>query len=352
MLPGISIGFPFNDANVNTSAFVVLSRRKKLKNIRNMSCREPLTVSIYAEEATLISNWTLQYPTIETGGDLFGLWESESNVVVQLVLGPGKKSRRTRTSFFQDEEYLSQVGGSLTTREGLCNVGAWHSHHSLNLPGPSNGDAETIWRNLPTPGRFLLLIASIEIRGDGRPKIEMTFSLFDSGGEKKKMLRMKCKILEGNSPLRAKPEIKRMLCSGAEVTEDTATKQARRNDGERSERKTCEGGGSHSEKQWSDFTSEKHRKRNGRILRAVPPQQNPSNSTSRKHPTTDDNYSHKGDNGNGRSDVQRAARLPQNSRKSTSRRHPTTDYPHRYKREDHYETNRNDSFEDGCCVIL
>ena len=77
-----------------------------------MSSREPLTVSIYAEEATLISNWTLQYPTIETGGDLFGLWESESNVVVQLVLGPGKKSRRTRTSFFQDEEYLSQVGGS------------------------------------------------------------------------------------------------------------------------------------------------------------------------------------------------------------------------------------------------
>ena len=340
-----------------------------------MSSREPLTVSIYAEEATLISNWTLQYPTIETGGDLFGLWESESNVVVQLVLGPGKKSRRTRTSFFQDEEYLSQVGGSLTTREGLCNVGAWHSHHSLNLPGPSNGDAETIWRNLPTPGRFLLLIASIEIRGDGRPKIEMTFSLFDSGGEKKKMLRMKCKILEGNSPLRAKPEIKRMLCSGAEVTEDTATKQARRNDGERSERKTCEGGGSHSEKQWSDFTSEKHRKRNGRILRAVPPQQNPSNSTSRKHPTTDDNYSHKGDNGNGRSDVQRAARLPQNSRKSTSRRHPTTDdryfyedkdgnlfirvdavplrqHPSNYKREDRYETNRNDSFEDGCCVIL
>lgn len=337
-----------------------------------MSSREPLTVSIYAEEATLISNWTLQYPTIETGGDLFGLWESESNVVVQLVLGPGKKSRRTRTSFFQDEEYLSQVGGSLTTREGLCNVGAWHSHHSLNLPGPSNGDAETIWRNLPTPGRFLLLIASIEIRGDGRPKIEMTFSLFDSGGEKKKMLRMKCKILEGNSPLRAKPEIKRMLCSGAE---DMATKQARRNDGERSERKTCEGGGSHSEKQWSDFTSEKHRKRNGRILRAVPPQQNPSNSTSRKHPTTDDNYFHKGDNGNGRSDVQRAARLPQNSRKSTSRRHPTTDdryfyedkdgnlfiridavplrqHPSNYKREDRYETNRNDSFEDGCCVIL
>ena len=335
-----------------------------------MSSREPLTVSIYAEEATLISNWTLQYPTIETGGDLFGLWESESNVVVQLVLGPGKKSRRTRTSFFQDEEYLSQVGGSLTTREGLCNVGAWHSHHSLNLPGPSNGDAETIWRNLPTPGRFLLLIASIETRGDGRPKIEMTFSLFDSGGEKKKMLRMKCKILEGNSPLRAKPEIKRMLCSGAE---DMATKQARRNDGERSERKTCEGGGSHSEKQWSDFTSEKHRKRNGRILRAVPPQQNPSNSTSRKHPTTDDNYFHKGDNG--RSDVQRAARLPQNSRKSTSRRHPTTDdryfyedkdgnlfiridavplrqHPSNYKREDRYETNRNDSFEDGCCVIL
>lgn len=198
----------------------------------------PLTVFIYESEAALISNWTLQYKRIETGGDLFGLWQSESQVVVQAVLGPGKNCKRAQTSFFQDEQYLNDVGGFLTTTEGLCNIGGWHSHHTMNLPGPSTGDAATIWRHLPTPGRFLLLIASIEVK-QNVPKVSMTFSLFDSSGGKKQMLSMKLCILNGNSPLRENSSIVQNMSLGAE--DRVSNVEYKNQERDSKERKTCEG---------------------------------------------------------------------------------------------------------------
>ena len=48
-----------------------------------------------------ICKWVLKHENIETGGDLFGLWLDEHTAVVQFVLGPGEKCRRTTTSFFQ-----------------------------------------------------------------------------------------------------------------------------------------------------------------------------------------------------------------------------------------------------------
>ena len=131
-----------------------------------------ITVFIYEEDATLINKWALQYPKIETGGDLFGLWQTESEVVVQLAIGPGEHCRRTTTAFFQDERYLGAVGNHLTSTEGLCNIGEWHSHHCLNLPEPSAGDKQTIWRHLPTYklNRFLLFIVTID-RDNGHPDI-------------------------------------------------------------------------------------------------------------------------------------------------------------------------------------
>lgn len=198
----------------------------------------PLTVFIYESEAALISKWTLQYKRIETGGDLFGLWQSESQVVVQAVLGPGKNCKRTQTSFFQDEQYLNDVGSFLTTTEGLCNIGGWHSHHTMNLPGPSTGDAATIWRHLPTPGRFLLLIASIEVKQNA-PKVSMTFSLFDSSGGKKQMLSMKLCILNGNSPLRENSLLVQKMRLGAE--ERPSNVECKNKERVSKERKTCEG---------------------------------------------------------------------------------------------------------------
>ena len=176
----------------------------------------PYTVHIYEGEARLISNWTLQYPNIETGGDLFGLWLNENEVVIQAVLGPGQNCRRTTTSFFQDEQYLSNVGGLLTHNQGLCNVGSWHSHHTMNIPDPSRGDRDTVWRHLPTPGRFLLLIATIETK-TGTPKVKMGFNLFESTSEGNKMVPMKLEILQKQSPIRANNALSCQMLEGAEV---------------------------------------------------------------------------------------------------------------------------------------
>ena len=108
-----------------------------------------------------------RFPNIETGGDLFGLWKDERTVIIQQFIGPGKQCKRTSTSFYQDIEYLRRVGSLLTTEEGLCNVGEWHSHHRMGKPEPSDGDQRTVFDNMPELGleRFVLFIASIEGKG-------------------------------------------------------------------------------------------------------------------------------------------------------------------------------------------
>ena len=105
------------------------------------------------------------FPNIETGGDLFGLWKDEKTVIIQQFIGPGINCRRTPTCFYQDIEYLHRVGSLLTTEEGLCNVGEWHSHHQMGKPEPSDGDQRTVFDNMPELGleRFVLFIASIEV---------------------------------------------------------------------------------------------------------------------------------------------------------------------------------------------
>ena len=116
-----------------------------------------------------------QYPNIETGGDLFGLWKDERTVIIQQFIGPGKQCRRTTTSgFYQDIEYRHRVDSQLTTGEGLCNVGEWHSHHQIGMPEPSGADERTVFSNMPHLGleRFVLFIASIEVKdssGNKRP---------------------------------------------------------------------------------------------------------------------------------------------------------------------------------------
>ena len=131
-----------------------------------MASRESkrFTAYVYENDYKQIQKLVLQYPEIETGGDLFGLWQNKNTVVIQLFIGPGKDCRRTTTSFHQDIGYLGKVGGVITTEEGLCNVGEWHSHHQIGMPNPSRNDNDTVLSNMPGLGldRFVLFIASIE----------------------------------------------------------------------------------------------------------------------------------------------------------------------------------------------
>ena len=84
---------------------------------------------IYQSELDLISRFVMDYPDIETGGDLFGFWTKEGNPVVQYVIGPGKNTTRTAHSFYQDIDYLKKCGNFLNSRFGLEHIGGWHSHH-------------------------------------------------------------------------------------------------------------------------------------------------------------------------------------------------------------------------------
>ena len=128
------------------------------------SSRPPFQVVIPNGELAQIQQWVREYPNLETGGDLFGLWSNDNTAVVQLVLGPGKNSRRTLVSYHQDTVYFAKAGSILTENYGLCHIGEWHSHHTLGLAQPSDGDQHTVWSNMPNSGfkRFVVFIANLD----------------------------------------------------------------------------------------------------------------------------------------------------------------------------------------------
>ena len=119
-------------------------------------------VFMFQEDYQMMSDLVLRYPNLETGGDLFGLWTTDGNAILHVVLGPGQNCKRTGASFYQDIPYLKRNGELLTEDYMLCHIGEWHSHHRLGLFQPSGGDSSTVIRNYPHGVcGFLLIIANI-----------------------------------------------------------------------------------------------------------------------------------------------------------------------------------------------
>lgn len=117
---------------------------------------------IYRSELDFISRCILDYPNLETGGQLFGFWSNTGAPVVLFAIGPGRNARHNKTSFFQDLEYLKEVGGKLSAIFGLQHIGEWHSHHQLDLAVPSGGDVNSMEYGIKKPGfpRMLLCIGN------------------------------------------------------------------------------------------------------------------------------------------------------------------------------------------------
>jgi hypothetical protein len=154
---------------------------------------------IYHRHFDLLAGMMLEYPDSETGGDLFGFWTYSGFPVVQYVLGPGPKARRSQTAFFQDREYLILEGNRLQKAHGFQHIGEWHSHHVLGLAEPSGGDCATIQRamrdySLPS---FLLIIGQLVPSKGRRHKPVFNGYLFRS--DKPEKLGWVC--LDGSSPL-------------------------------------------------------------------------------------------------------------------------------------------------------
>jgi hypothetical protein len=118
---------------------------------------------IYEGELNYLSRCVLDYPNIETGGDLFGFWTHSGFPVVQYVIGPGKDSNHAYAFFNQDEAYLQEMGDLLREQHGLQHIGEWHSHHRIGLAEPSGHDISTVRKALNEYHlhRFYLVIANI-----------------------------------------------------------------------------------------------------------------------------------------------------------------------------------------------
>ena len=117
---------------------------------------------IYKSELDFISRCILDFPNIETGGELFGFWTQMGTPVVLYAVGPGPNAKHRLTSFVQDSEYVDNVEVELCNHTGLQHIGQWHSHHQLSLAHPSGGDVASMMKGVGMPGfpRMLLCIGN------------------------------------------------------------------------------------------------------------------------------------------------------------------------------------------------
>ena len=118
---------------------------------------------IYKSELDFVSRCILDYPNIETGGQMFGYWTDDGTPVVLYTIGPGPRANHQITFFNQDLFYLESVGNVLVRKYGLQHIGEWHSHHKLGLAHPSGHDASSMANGLTESKRnhFLLCIGNI-----------------------------------------------------------------------------------------------------------------------------------------------------------------------------------------------
>jgi len=161
---------------------------------------------IYEDELSRIAGWVEEYPNLETGGDLFGFWTHSGAPMVEFVLGPGKKSRRKSTSFYQDVDHLIEAGEFLRDKHGLQHIGEWHSHHQMGLAQPSGGDANTVFRALEKYSfpNFLLCIANLRADPENlRKKQIVNVGCFLFSPSRTHYRTGAWVVLPGESPIRA-----------------------------------------------------------------------------------------------------------------------------------------------------
>jgi hypothetical protein len=138
--------------------------------------------------------------TIETGGDLFGRWQSTPIVFLATKAGP--KAQRSNAHFRLDVDYLRQLSEPLANQWALRYFGDWHSHHRLGLLEPSSGDRRRI-RQLGNRNQFPGM-AEIIVTTEGsqqRPIVRLHPWYYDLSVEGEPTA-MAVKVLSGCSPIR------------------------------------------------------------------------------------------------------------------------------------------------------
>ena len=107
-------------------------------------CTEPpgpkLSVFIFQSELQNIAAIAAASGSIETGGDLFGLFSHAGRPVISLATPPGPSAIHEVAHFRQDVEFTKKVARILLDRFAVQYLGNHHSHHTLALRKLSPGD--------------------------------------------------------------------------------------------------------------------------------------------------------------------------------------------------------------------
>jgi len=174
------------------------------------------TVYIYQSELKLISEYVLQSPETETGGDLFGNWTHQACPVAQVAIGPGPLYEADRAHFYQDARFLKEQGKYWSKKHALHHIGQWHSHHKLGLEEPSTHDDATIYNAIHKYGlnEFLLIIATIQ------DEVRLKAFLYRSNN---KRYGLRWSVLETSNPYKPNEyyDIKTPVCIDVEIYRKT-----------------------------------------------------------------------------------------------------------------------------------
>lgn len=154
-------------------------------------------IIIYESELDYLSKCIIESPQLETGGNLFGLWTPFGIPLVHYVVGPGPKALHDPIHFRQDYEFLDKNADNLVKEHALHHIGSWHSHHSLGLAQPSNGDTESTLSGIRECHleSFILLIGNYR---HGKSTVN-AFRYYSNGN----CIKLKWVILRGESPIRS-----------------------------------------------------------------------------------------------------------------------------------------------------
>ena len=97
-------------------------------------------VRIFESELHVIADETLDYPSIETGGNLYGLLSHGRTPVIWLATRPAGNVHRRSTSLELDPQVHNLIMEFAWEQYGVQSLGMWHSHHQIGLFEPSEGD--------------------------------------------------------------------------------------------------------------------------------------------------------------------------------------------------------------------
>lgn len=169
---------------------------KDRNNAQNSIIDDNQKIIIYKGELDYLSKCILESPQVETGGNLFGLWTPFGIPFIQYVVGPGKNAEHHNTHFRQDFDFLDRNADCLVREHALHHIGTWHSHHSLKLDHPSDGDSNSTLSGMKECNlkSFILLIGNYR---QGKSTIN-AFRYYNNGY----YVKLKWIILNGVSPIR------------------------------------------------------------------------------------------------------------------------------------------------------